>query len=59
MGLETHVEITNNIFLDYGLIDNPIITKTYVEGDALIDVTIGNRTCDLPFVPVKLGMFFR
>uniref|UniRef100_A0AC34F7L1 Lipopolysaccharide-binding protein n=1 Tax=Panagrolaimus sp. ES5 TaxID=591445 RepID=A0AC34F7L1_9BILA len=54
MGLETHVEITNNIFLDYGLIDNPIITKTYVEGDALIDVTIGNRTCDLPFVPVKL-----
>ena len=55
MTLPTHIEIVNNIYLDYGLIDDPIITKKYIQGDALIDVTIGNKTCDIPFNPVKLG----
>lgn len=55
MELETRVEITNNIFLEYGLINNPKITNKYIEGDALIDVTIGNQTCELPFIQVKLG----
>ena len=55
MTLPTHIEIINNIYLDYGLIKDPVITSKYVQGEALIDVMIGNKTCGIPFAPMKLG----
>uniref|UniRef100_A0AC34QA37 Uncharacterized protein n=1 Tax=Panagrolaimus sp. JU765 TaxID=591449 RepID=A0AC34QA37_9BILA len=54
MKVPTHVEITENIYMDYGLIHNPVITKKYIQGDALIDVTIGNKSCDLEMNQVEM-----
>ncbi|TKR64707.1 hypothetical protein L596_025197 [Steinernema carpocapsae] len=51
LSLPTHFSLGKGLFMDYGLINNPFSTPTYVQGNAYIDVMIGNRTCDLPVVP--------
>ncbi|KAK0420300.1 hypothetical protein QR680_014607 [Steinernema hermaphroditum] len=51
--LPTHFSLGKGLFMDYGLLSDPYSTPTYVQGNAYIDVMIGNRTCDLPVVPFK------
>ncbi|VDK18973.1 unnamed protein product [Anisakis simplex] len=48
LSLPTHIQVANNLYVNYRCERKPLATKDFIEAEVYSDIVYGNTTCDLP-----------
>uniref|UniRef100_A0A915ELN8 Lipopolysaccharide-binding protein n=1 Tax=Ditylenchus dipsaci TaxID=166011 RepID=A0A915ELN8_9BILA len=53
MSLPTTVPVARPVFLDYAYTNDTVVSNSYIQASAYIDVVLNNASCHLPVVPLE------